>query len=106
MTLREVCNTLGVTRRAVQGYEKAGLVVASGKNERGYLLYDGKTQARIKTIKLYQRLGFKIIQIKDLIDAPKEVVKQALEEQVDWLKCERESIEDLIALANEIIRSI
>ena len=106
MTLREVCNTLGVTRRAVQGYEKAGLVVASSRNERGYLLYDTKTQARISTIKLYQRLGFKIVEIKGLIDAPREVVKEALEVQVEWLKQERESIDDLIVLANEIIQSI
>lgn len=31
ITLREVCEKLGVSRRAVQGYEKAGLVTASGK---------------------------------------------------------------------------
>lgn len=39
MTLRELCDSLGVSRRAVQGYEKAGLVSPEGKNERGYLLY-------------------------------------------------------------------
>ena len=38
MTLREVCDSYGVSRRAVQGYEKAGLISASQKNERGYLL--------------------------------------------------------------------
>ena len=32
-TLREMCNETNVTRRAVQGYEKLGLVFASGKNE-------------------------------------------------------------------------
>lgn len=32
MTLREVCESANVSRRAVQGYEKAGLVSASGKN--------------------------------------------------------------------------
>ena len=39
-TLREVCNAVGVSRRAVQGYERAGLVSATCRNERGYLLYD------------------------------------------------------------------
>ena len=42
MTLRELCDSLGVSRRAVQGYEKAGLVSPEGKNERGYLLYSGE----------------------------------------------------------------
>lgn len=30
MTLREVCDSLGVSRRTVQGYEKAGLVKPTG----------------------------------------------------------------------------
>ena len=106
MTLRELCDALGVTRRAVQGYEKAGLVKSSGRTERGYLLYDKKMQVRVRTIKLYQRLGFKIMEIKKLIDAPKDEVKEALEMQVQWLEKERESIDDLIVLANEIIQSI
>lgn len=32
-TLREVCDLVGITRRAIQGYEKAGLVVPVGKNK-------------------------------------------------------------------------
>lgn len=47
MTLREVCDTYGVSRRAVQGYEKAGLISASQKNERGYLLYDMTEQEQL-----------------------------------------------------------
>lgn len=37
MTLREVCDSLGISRRTVQGYEKEGLVAPTGKTERGYL---------------------------------------------------------------------
>ena len=48
MTLREVCNAIGVSRRAVQGYEKESLVSATGKTNRGYLLYDTAAQERIK----------------------------------------------------------
>lgn len=59
MTLREICAAANVSRRAVQGYEKAGLVKPSGKTKRGYLIYDEKTQERIRKIKLYQELGFR-----------------------------------------------
>lgn len=59
MTLREIYKTFGVSRRAVQGYEKAGLVSASSKNERGHLLYDEYSQKRIQQI----------------IDAPDEIKK-------------------------------
>ena len=57
MTLREVCTALGVSRRAVQGYENESLVTATGKNNRGYLLYNSEAQERIKKIKLYQDIA-------------------------------------------------
>lgn len=65
-TLQEVCNALKVSRRAVQGYEEAGLVKASDKNKYGYLLYDEEAQKRIERIRLYQQLGFRRKEIKDL----------------------------------------
>ena len=96
MTLREVCNDFGVSSRAVQGYEKANLVSASGKNERGYLLYDEDSQERIKRIKLFQQMGFTIKEIKELIDAPNGVLKFRLERQAKKLERERCDIEVII----------
>ena len=49
-TLRQVCRITGVTRRSIQGYEKAGLVHPSGHNERGYLLYNAEGIQRIQKI--------------------------------------------------------
>lgn len=86
MTLHELCDSLGVSRRAVQGYEKAGLVSPVGKNVRGYLLYDKNTQERINRIKLYQQFGFTIKEITWLIDAPVDELKNALEKQVEKMK--------------------
>ena len=60
MTLREICKALEVSRRAVQGYEKAGLVSATGRNKYGHLLYDEAAMLRIEQIKFYQQLGFSI----------------------------------------------
>lgn len=55
-TLRELCDELKVTRRVIQGYEKAGLVSATDKNKYGYLLYDEQAQERIVRIRLFQAL--------------------------------------------------
>lgn len=96
MTLREVCDTLKVSRRAVQGYEKAGLVCASGKNRYGYLIYDEHAQERIRQIKLFQQLGFTLKEIKEIIDAPNPVVKAALRERVEKLQEKREDLDELI----------
>ncbi len=106
ITLHELCNALGVSRRAVQGYEKAGLVRATDRNKYGHLLYDEGSQKRIEQIKLYQQFGFKIREIKWLIDAPGEEVKAALEKQVLYLKKEQVQLGELIAKANEMIEAI
>lgn len=96
MTLREICETLAISRRAIQGYEKAGLVVATGRNKYGYLLYDDAAKSRIEKIKFYQQLGFTIKEITIIIDAPNVVIKEALERQVQKLRKKKTEIDELI----------
>lgn len=106
MTLREVCEAVGVSRRAVQGYENAGLVTATDKNKRGYLLYDKDTQNKIKRIKLFQDMGFSIKEIKEIINGPNEVLKSALEIRIEKLQKEGKHIDDMIMKAQEMIRQL
>lgn len=106
MTLREICETLEVSRRAVQGYEKAGLVSATNRNKYGHLLYDETAMLRIARIKFYQQLGFSIKEIIDIIDAPNILLKVALEKQVDKLRKEDAEIRELIEKANQIISDL
>ena len=58
--LRQVCAELKISRRTIQGYEKAGLVAPSGKNKYGHLLYGETEQERIRLIRFYQLLGFQL----------------------------------------------
>lgn len=102
-TLREVCTAKNVSRRAVQGYEKAGLVEATGHNNRGYLLYDEAAQLRIETIKRYQNFGFSVKEIAGIIDAPPDVLKAALEERLVQLRKEHETMETVIRQVREMI---
>ena len=107
MTLRELCDSLGVSRRAVQGYEKVGLVSAAGKNERGYLLYNEDAQKRIDQIRLYQQFGFTIKEIKWLINtASKQEFKNALERQIEKMKEEKREMEQLIKKAYELMNEV
>lgn len=106
MTIRELCGTFGVSRRAIQGYEKAGLITASGKNNRGHLLYDETAQDRIMRIKFFQLVGFKIKDIAYIIDAPDDVLKSALEEQLQKLKEEQKHIEQLIGETIKLIEKL
>ena len=103
MTLREVCTALGVSRRAVQGYENESLVTATGKNNRGYLLYNSEAQERIKKIKLYQDMGFSRKQIKEIIDDSGSVLRNALIQQKEKLNQEIEQKTYMIHIIQEIL---
>lgn len=105
-TLKEVCTELDVSRRAVQGYEEAGLVKATKKNKYGYLLYNQNAQERIERVKLFQDLGFSIKEICALIDAPKEILKPRLEEQVQIITAELEHKKWALQRAKEMIAEI
>ena len=104
MTLREVCENVGVSRRAVQGYEQAGLVTPTGRNERGHLLYSQSEQNKIRQIKFFQEMGFSIKEIKEMSNAPKHVVKAAIERRIDalWLEIDRK--ENIIEMARELLK--
>ena len=82
-TLRQVCAQLKLSRRAIQGYEKVGLVAPSGRNKYGHLLYDETKVERIRLIRFYQQLGFRLKEIKSLLDAPASVKKTALQIQIE-----------------------
>lgn len=105
-TLNEIDSEMGVTRRAVQGYEKAGLVSRCGRNKYGHLLYDEAAQERIARIRFYQELGFTIKEIQTLIDAPGSQLREALEIRISCLKKEKTDIDSLIERAYELIHTL
>ena len=97
MTLKEIQKNLGVSRRAVQGYEKAGLVAPTGRNRFGHLLYDEEACERIRRIKWYQNLGFTVKEIGEMIDAPENSIKPLLEQQLKIMLRKQKEFEELIA---------
>lgn len=80
-TLRELCEECGVTRRAVQWYEKYELVSPCGKTNRCYLLYDKEAIAKVKEIKSLQNYGFKVAEIKKYLNSAEEKQKMMLRQK-------------------------
>ena len=105
-TLQEIHKALGITRRAIQGYEEIGLVRASDKNKYGHLLYGENELKRIEKIKMYQEFGFRLKEIKELMDAPNHIVKATLERRVEKLKKEQEKLNTLILQAEALIKKL
>ena len=105
-TLREVCDCLHVTRRAVQGYEAIGLVHSSSTNKYGHLLYDDKAMEIIKEIKQYQQFGFQLKEIKELQEASNQIIREELEKKIATLKEKQKDLESIIEAANEILETL
>lgn len=105
-TLRQMCDELKISRRAVQGYEKIGLVRPSGKNKYGHLLYSEPERERIRLIRFYQQLGFQLKEIKELMDADVPVQKAAIRAKIVELETKNIQLQELIQQAKEYIATL
>lgn len=103
MTLKEVCNQVEVTRRAVQGYEKAGLVQAVERNKYGHLLYDEIALEKIQKIKQYQDFGFSLKEIQLLQTVPKEMYLEMLEKRLEFMKLDVEKMQENIGNLEQML---
>lgn len=103
MTLREVCNMVGVSRRVVQGYEEEGLVVSSGKNKYGYLIYNGETVERIRCIKQYRDFGFSVKDIKVLMAATDDEYVEMMSNRVEQMKVQLNNLVENIEKAERMM---
>ena len=106
ISLRTMYEALGISRRVIQGYEQAGLLKPTGRNKYGHLLYDEVAFVRVKEIRFLQLLGFQLKEIKELIDAPREVKKEALKRQIGNLESKKEELGQLIQEAYGYIEAL
>ncbi len=80
-TLSEIRKELGISRKAIQGYEKNNLISSNGKDRFGRRIYDEKTMEKIVEIRFYQKLGFSVKEIKELLNSDEAFIKEALAEK-------------------------
>lgn len=102
-TLKEICVEIGVTRRAVQGYEKMGLLTTTKRNKYGHLLYSKEAVEHIRQNKKYQDFGFSLMEITQLVNTTKEKYVEMLSHRLAGLKQEKEAIESYICQINCLI---
>lgn len=102
MTVHEVSELTGVSIRALQYYDRIGLLSPSGHTGAGYRLYDGSALERLRQILFFRELEFPLKEIKAIIDNPRFDRTKALEQQITLLKLRKEHIEKLISSAEAI----
>lgn len=99
-TLNEVVETVGLTRRAIQEYEKTGLAdKPTITNKYGYLLYDTPAIERLWQLRFYKELGYNMTEI-DKLDKNKTLnTDSELERVILKLIEKREKLDNLINIA-------
>lgn len=105
-TLREICERTGASRRAVQGYEKAGLVKPIGRNKYGHLLYGDEEEEKVKSIRFFQKIGFPIREIESLLYCDDEEKIRRLREKISAMEEDIEEKRMLIEKTKELIREM
>ena len=101
-TLSEVVKLVGMSRRVIQEYEKAGLSkTPSETNKYGHLLYDDKTIKQLRQIRFYRDMGYDKKQIKALLDKKLDSREELLS-RIELLEQEKRRLEVLIGTAREM----
>lgn len=70
MTVKEVSRLTGVSIRALQYYDRIGLLHPSGHSQAGYRLYDEADLEILQQILLFRELEFPLKDIRKIIRSP------------------------------------
>ena len=101
-TVHEVSALTGVSIRALQYYDRIGLLRPSDRSDAGYRLYADADLERLQQILLFRELEFPLKQIREILDSPGFDRIKALEQQIELLKLKKEHLNNLIRLAQGI----
>jgi DNA-binding transcriptional MerR regulator len=103
----EFAKLAGVTVRALQYYDRIGLLAPSGNTEGGHRLYQRRDLLRLQQILTLKWMGFKLDQIKELLESPEydlrtalRFQKAAIDSQIAQLQIASQALEQALKLKN------
>lgn len=104
MTVKEVSQLTGVSIRALQYYDKIGLLTPSRRTEAGYRLYQESDLHTLQQILLFRELEFPLKEIRAILASPDYDRQTALQQQMTLLTLKKEHLENLISLTRELLK--
>jgi MerR family Zn(II)-responsive transcriptional regulator of zntA len=101
----ELADETGVAPSALRYYEAAGLLTPEARTESGYRVFDRRAAERLRFIQRAKNLGFKLSEIKRLIEAPASGERELFDRVVAAKLAETKSrIANLRATVKELER--
>ena len=86
MTVKQLAKKCGVSVRTLHHYDAIGLLKPAKVTEAGYRLYDDAALERLYLILLFRELGFRLQDIRGILDAPDFDRNRVLEQQIALLE--------------------
>jgi MerR family mercuric resistance operon transcriptional regulator len=106
LTIGRLARQADVNIETIRYYQRVGLISQPAKPENGYRIYPTTTIHRIRFIKRAQKLGFKLLEIADLLELSSENCEDVrnkaeqkriqIKRQIDDLVTLKDSLDDLI----------
>lgn len=101
-TISQVAKLTGISIRTLQYYDEIGLLKPSDLTQSGYRLYDDEALQRLQQILFFRELGFKLKDIREILESPDFDRIAAFKKQKELLLLKRNRTEKLIQLLSRL----
>ena len=97
-TISQVAELTGISTRTLQYYDEIGLLKPSELTQSGYRLYNDEALQKLQQILFFKELGFKLKEIKEILEKPDFDRIKAFKRQKKLLLLKRNRTDRLIQL--------
>ncbi|MEK4555520.1 MerR family transcriptional regulator [Jeotgalicoccus sp. FSL K6-3177] len=104
MKIKELAELSGVSVRTLHHYDAIGLLTPETDAVNGYRNYSDEDISRLQQILFFRQLNFKLRQIKDILDSPHYIKREALQMQKDIILKEQARLESIVKLIDKTIK--
>ncbi|MCY7961887.1 MerR family transcriptional regulator [Bacillus inaquosorum] len=104
--VKQVADIAGVSIRTLHHYDHIQLLNPSALTDAGYRLYSDADLERLQQILFFKEIGFRLEDIKEMLDHPNFDRKAALQSQKDILMKKKQRMEDMIQTIDRTLQSI
>lgn len=101
-TISQVAELTGISIRTLQYYDEIGLLKPSKLTQSGYRLYNDEALQELQQILFFKELGFKLNEIKEILQKPDFDRIAAFKKQKELLLLKRNRTERLIQLLSRL----
>ncbi|MCH5258442.1 MAG: MerR family transcriptional regulator [Lachnospiraceae bacterium] len=101
-TISQVAKLTGISTRTLQYYDEIGLLKPSEITDSGYRLYNDDALQELQQILFFKELGFKLMEIKEILQRPDFDRIAAFKKQKELLLLKRNRTDRLIQLLERL----